>query len=329
MKIKQITILFLIYFFLGNFCQAEQGKTIIGELFRTTTSKVSKSIEKNELELNNNMENKLAYLNSTIDKEINDLFGGIERNIDSYLDFHYSVLGEYEELYTAMTGDIEKEIEKKLLGSGFDSKYNSTMKYLNSEYKTTLKQHSDFINKTASAGINMDTNKDIFKPIISEIRNNSDLSNRMGFTVVATTGALAGVKIAAALAKTVTAKAAGKAVIKGGGKLIAKEAAAGTAAAVGLACGPAFWICSPALALGAWFGTDAAVVSIDEAWNRDDFKNKLVSSLNTMRYELGKSLKKDYEENFREASSMIRDTYNNTPVEEYQSREERVNSLFE
>jgi hypothetical protein len=100
------------------------------------------------------------------------------------------------------------------------------------------------------------------------------------------------VQIAAA---KIAAKTGSKFAVKMATKLGAKSAAAATGAASGALCGPAFWICSPIAAGVLWFGTDAVVNSIDEIYNREEFKKDIIDALVKQQNDLKIKLKYAYQ----------------------------------
>lgn len=325
---KRILILsFIVSFLMGNSVYASNHKmTVFEEIISTPTDINHKNIVKNEKNIAHDVDLKLDTLNNTIDRNINSLFNSIEANVDTYLDFHYSVAGEYVELATAMTGDLEKEIQDRLLGKNFDNTYENISKSIENQYTNTLEQHFINIDRYASEGIDMELNPNIFSPVIVSIKENEAIQ-KMKISSVA--GVAIGAKIATVIAAKASLKMAGKAALKTG----TKAAAAGTGATLGLACGPAAPLCSVGLALGAWFGTDAIIVTGDEMINRDEFKNKIISSLSKMKNDLKENFKIHYKENFIKTSEEIVNTYKNTPLtikkrKEEEARAQRIKGIF-
>ncbi|MBN2825813.1 MAG: hypothetical protein JXQ76_10840, partial [Campylobacterales bacterium] len=77
---------------------------------------IKKALEDNQTlaALKYNLDNQQDSLNKIIDIYINHAFGSVYQNVDKFLDFHYSVIGEYSELGAMATGKIEQSIQKRL-----------------------------------------------------------------------------------------------------------------------------------------------------------------------------------------------------------------------
>lgn len=322
MFIKKIIVLSSVFYILVNGIQVKAQESIIESI--TNISK--ENIIRNEQNIEEDINKKLNDLYRTIDISIDSLFSPLEANVDKYLDFHYSVYGEYAELTTAMFGDLEQEIQEKLLGKNFDKQYKNISDVIENQYTNEIKQHFIDIDRYASEGIDMELNADIFDPVMTAIQNNKHIQQIKISTVA---GVAIGAKIASVIAAKALLKATGKTALKTG----TKAAAAATGATLGLGCGPAAPICSLALATAAWFGTDAVVVTGDELLNRDELKNKILLTLDELKKELKDSYKDSYKEKFTKTSEEIRNAYKNTPQtikkrKEEDERARRIKDIF-
>ena len=61
--------------------------------------------------------------------------------MDDFLDFHYSVIGEYIELGNMAIGQVEEVIESKLFGPDFTNKLVVVSSDINSKYDQSVDKH--------------------------------------------------------------------------------------------------------------------------------------------------------------------------------------------
>ncbi len=102
--------------------------------------------------------------------------------------------------------------------------------------------------------------------------------------------------------------------LKSSTKVASKYATTGAAALAGTTCGPLVWICSPALAVTAWFTTDAVVVSVDEYYNRAEFKREILSAINEQKMLLKNDTKYEYKMAFEKLSDEVKKKYRETSI---------------
>ncbi len=264
-------------------------------------------------ELKKNLKKNMLTLDKKIDKEINYAFHKVYSNIDPFLDFHYSVIGEYIELGGMAAGTMEKIIEQKLFGSDFSIRMKDSLMVISDEYEIRLSDHFHFISEKATTKVNMNLNSQIITDIKEQIDHNMKLQS--GKIAILISAKLAP-KLVQIAATKIAAKSSSKIAAKIAIKLGAKSAAATTGAASGALCGPAFWICSPIAAGVLWFGTDAAISSIDEIYNRDEFKQDIMDSLVKQQNDLKRKLKKSYKDSAQKLSEEIIIKYKQTPNKE-------------
>ena len=261
--------------------------------------------------LKENQNLKISNLNETIEYKVNQAFAPVYNNIDTFLDFHYSVIGEYTELVGAATNEISNTIKDKLFGEAFDNNLEQVKGQVNQKYIETLKEHFNQIDTLATKNINKTLNSQIFS------RLNDDIQQRTSVQIIkfgSIIGTATTVKIIGAVTAKIIAKTATKLVTKSVIKTAAKTAASTTAATAGLSCGPFAWICAPVAATVAWFGTDAIVVSADEYMNRDEFKQDITTMLDNQKQELLDKMKFLYSEQFRIDSISIQNNFKNTTI---------------
>ncbi len=252
-------------------------------------------------------------LTTNIDDNVDKLFLPIYGRVDSFLDFHYSVIGEYSELGAAVTGKIEQTIQKKLFGSNFADSLESVTKDLQLVLNKELATHQAIISSKATKDIDRELNADILNRLKADIADSVSLQTSKIATLL---GVGVGYKMIVGIMSTkLAAKLSSKLAIKGAVKAGSKVAGAGAGAAAGLLCGPGVIICAPILALGAWFGTDAILVTGDEYLHRDEFKREIVTAIDRQKQALKGHYYEIYIPAFIQLSDQIVEQYRVAPVE--------------
>lgn len=251
-----------------------------------------------------NMKSEVEYIDQQVNKVFDEIFLDIKNNnLDTFLDFHYSVIGEYTELGAMATGKIGKTIQEKLLGTDFTQKIQNAVSQTDNEYILAIKRHSSLIEHHAYQNVDMNLNSESIASINNEIQKN--ISQQGGKISILLSARLAP-KVVATISAKLAAKATGKMALKTGAKLAAKSASALTGASAGSICGPAILICSPVFAVTAWFATDAVITTGDEYLNRDQFKSEIISLLNQQKQILKNKYKDLYSQSFEQFSEEIK-----------------------
>ena len=287
------------------------SKELIEKLF--ISDKMQNNLIKNEDNINQNLKLELQLMNNTVDKEVDNLFYPVEQNIDKFLDYHYSVIGEYAELGTMAFGDVNKMIEEKLFGKDFAERVNQSSSYMQKQYRIRINSHLSAVDKYATEGVDKNINNQVFLNLQESIKNNGI---RLSTQAIVPAGVMLGTKVAAVISAKLAAKATVKGVTKAGSKAATKYAAAGTGMAAGTLCGPFVWICSPVAAGILWVATDVVVVSGDEYFTRDELKQKILLSLNENKTRLKNSYKQAYSQSFQKFSTSVKKKYQNTAIQE-------------
>lgn len=294
---------------------------IVYEFFSTDRTK--DNLTKHEQKIHESLNGEIEKIYVEIDTGIDGLFEKVEKNVDSFLDFHYSVKGEYTELGTMAFGDIEKLIEEKLFGANFHKKVESLGDGFDEKYKKGIEQHFKRMKELALEGIDttIPENSEAITRLNEDIKRNFLIQGTKTSTLI---GAGLALKIGAVISAKIAAKAVTKGTTKAGAKMTAKMTAAGTGATAGLACGPFAWVCAPVAATALWFATDAVVVTVDESFTRDKFKLEILSLLQESKQTLKESFKASYYEEFAQFSSATKEKMKNTTLKEKRKVKELV-----
>ncbi len=291
-------------------------RTILKEIEVVINSnKMRDNIEDNETLkiISEDLNRKIKDINSTIAKESKAIFRVAHANIDKFLDFHYSVIGEYIELGNMATGKIEKHIQEKLFGEEFSQKMDSMIEKITQEYQYDITQHLDMMDKEANRGIDPSLNRDAIEHLHQDINQHFLVQQgKLGTIIVATLTA----KITKVVATKLATKQATIIATKAGTKAGIKSTALLSGASAGILCGPLVWVCSPIAAATLWFGTDAIVVSVDEHLHRDSFRGEIVQALNQQEHQLTSQLQIYYSQALQKVSKEAQNRYINTKTKE-------------
>jgi len=245
---------------------------------------VINNILRNETNIIKSLNNELNRTKQIIDLEIDKLFNPVYENIDSFLDHHYSVLGEYEELGTIVFGDINQMVANKLFKKDFNESFIISADLIAKEHRIDLTNHTNNIREYLLYGVDLNINKnlieklnnDIYTDILQEENQLNELSNKVSSTIAKT------------ISSEISTNSVTKSATKGSIKMAANSITSSTGAATGLLCGPFAWICSPMAAGILLFSTDALVTTGDELLNRENFQKEIVEIL-----DLNKQILKD------------------------------------
>ncbi|WP_240143471.1 DUF3510 domain-containing protein [Nitrosomonas sp. JL21] len=245
-------------------------------------------------------------------------FQHMTENVDDYLDWYYSLPGEYERIVALATGMLEHWMTEKLQhylmkGNVFGPVQQSIEEILrnNQQLRTEHLRKVEQILTDNQIVPNEDTHLDIIRhaslnalrepPVHSVIIN---LEHRMLISGgIGTAGAITG-----AIAGKITAKVAGKGIIKLGAQALIKITAGKAVsalggAAAGAATGMALGSVIPGIgtAIGAAIGgilggitigltVEKLLLMLEEAFSREEFKRQILQAIDEERSEFEKLL---------------------------------------
>ncbi len=274
---------------------------------------VLRNLSQNQQNIINSLGRELNSTYDSVDMEIDRLFVPVYANIDKFLDYHYSIIGEYSQLGAMAFGDIDEMITQKLLGDDFDFRGNEAYLSIDKEYKANLQNHLSTIDEYATEGVDLSINSEALATLKSDIDSHL-LQQKIKI------GIFGGVIVAKIMA-IVSAKIA----IKSSAKLVAKSTALTTGALAGLSCGPLAWLCSPIGAGALWIATDGIVVSGDEYLSRDGFRLEIVEAIDSYRQNLKNSYKESYHKSFQDLSASSIQKYQKAEIKEKKMIRESIN----
>jgi hypothetical protein len=238
---------------------------------------------------------KVNVSRAILDGQIDRAFDQMEFNVDGYLDWYYSLSGEYIRLAKLMAGEIEKYMKEKLVEklkqedalkpviAGLEVAITNYKK-INSEYQQDVKeimaknrlQVPEFGAKGIH-GISMDR--------ILVLPTHFDVIPMGGR--VAGSAAVAG--IGAVIVARVVRKGSFKAAVKALSKVVTpKVVSSARGAVIGAAIGSAVPVVGTVI--GGIIGgaitmvvVDKGLLKLEESISRDDFKNEILSSIRESR----------------------------------------------
>ncbi len=286
-----IIFLFMLYPILSSITYDEPSqaiktahtKTILEILPDPISDLIKNNLDSHQQEISDLLSSSKDKMYSKVDAQIDNLFDPIENNVDKFLDWHYSLKGNYSELaflaakFAAKTIGLSVEdalfnkLQEKFLGADYKQRLKTMTDNISDAFISLLRQHKKDTEKIATQGV-----ADIPQVVESlkniDDRTERDLKLKMGFA--AAIGTTAGVG-AGKLMKRLVPKLVEKLGTKLGAKFLAK---------FGIAVGGVL----PTL------GADVAFNYIDEWLHRDDFKKEILNNINEMK----KNLKESYKISF-------------------------------
>ncbi|GAA7585238.1 hypothetical protein JP0028_04080 [Helicobacter pylori] len=282
-----IIFLFMLYPILSSITYNEPSqaiktahtKTILEILPDPISDLIKNNLDSHQQEISDLLSSSKDKMYSKVDAQIDNLFDPIENNVDKFLDWHYSLKGNYSELALFVAKKLGLSVEdalfnklqEKLLGADYKQRLKTMTDNISDAFISLLRQHKKDTEKIATQGV-----ADI-PQVVESLKNiddktERDLKLKMGFA--AAIGATAGVG-AGKLMKRLVPKLVEKLGTKLGAKFLAK---------FGIAVGGVL----PTL------GADVAFNYIDEWLHRDDFKKEILNNINEMK----KNLKESYKISF-------------------------------
>ncbi|UOR85169.1 hypothetical protein MPG29_02250 [Helicobacter pylori] len=286
-----IIFLFMLYPILSSFTYDEPSqaiktahtKTILEILPDPISDLIKNNLDSHQQEISDLLSSSKDKMYSKVDAQIDNLFDPIENNVDKFLDWHYSLKGNYSELALFVAKKLGLSVEdalfnklqEKFLGADYKQRLKTMTDNISDAFISLLCQHKKDTEKIATQGV-----ADI-PQVVESLKNiddriERDLKLKMGFA--ASIGLTAGVgagKLMKRLVPKLVEKLGTKLGAKVGAKFLAK---------FGIAVGGVL----PTL------GADVAFNYIDEWLHRDDFKKEILNNINEMK----KNLKESYKISF-------------------------------
>ncbi|GAA7144125.1 hypothetical protein ID0397_02980 [Helicobacter pylori] len=303
-----IIFLFMLYPILSIFTYNEPSqaiktahtKTILEILPDLISDLIKNNLDSHQQEISDLLSSSKDKMYSKVDAQIDNLFDPIENNVDKFLDWHYSLKGNYSELALLVAKKLGLSVEdalfnklqEKLLGADYKQRLKMMTDNISNAFISLLRQHKKDTEKIATQGV-----ADI-PQVVESLKNiddqiEIDLQLKVGFA--AAIGATAGVGAGALMEKL-----APKLVEKIGAKLGAKVGAK-FLAKFGIAMGGVL----------STLGADVAFNYIDEWLHRDDFKKEILNNINEVKKNLKESYKMGFDNSITKFSQGLQEGLKN------------------
>lgn len=238
---------------------------------------------------------RLEHADGALHEQIEAVFGPIyATNIPEFLDWHYTVVGQYTELALAAAGQLEQEIERRLFGNlpeqvelasgAIATVQESEARALLAQCIESEVQLLDADRETRELRVRM-----LNEAIDDTLRR---LAASAGVSGSGAVGAgVAGGMLVKAMVKKLLASIAVKTTGKSGAKAVGSWKAAAALAAALSPLGPVGTAVGGVLgAAGGWLIVDRLAVEVDELLNRGDFEHELVALADERRAEIATAM---------------------------------------
>ncbi|GHR56603.1 hypothetical protein VN1264_09610 [Helicobacter pylori] len=303
-----IIFLFMLYPILSSITYDEPSqaiktahtKTILETLPDLISVLIKNNLDSHQQEISDLLSSSKDKMYSKVDAQIDNLFDPIENNVDKFLDWHYSLKGNYSELALFVAKKLGLSVEdalfnklqEKFLGADYKQRLKTMTDNISDAFISLLRQHKKDTEKIATQGV-----ADI-PQVVESLKNiddqiEIDLQLKVGFA--AAIGATAGVGAGALMEKL-----APKLVEKIGAKLGAKVGAK-FLAKFGIAVGGVL----------STLGADVAFNYIDEWLHRDDFKKEILNNINEVKKNLKESYKTGFDNSITKFSQGLQEDLKN------------------
>ncbi|WRC78935.1 hypothetical protein E5L05_01990 [Helicobacter pylori] len=310
-----IIFLFILYPILSSITYNEPSqaiktahtKTILEILPDPISDLIKNNLDSHQQEISDLLSSSKDKMYSKVDAQIDNLFDPIENNVDKFLDWHYSLEGNYSELALLVAKKLGLSVEdalfnklqEKFLGADYKQRLQTMTDNISDAFISLLRQHKKDTEKIATQGVaDIPQVAESLKNIDDQIER--DLQLKMGFA--AAIGATAGVgagalmeKLAPKLVKKLGTKLGAKFLAKFGGGVLST------------------------------LGADVAFNYIDEWLHRDDFKKEILNNINEVKKNLKESYKMGFDNSITKFSQEFQKDLKNIETISVKAHIEKLN----
>ena len=244
-------------------------------------------------------------VDSGVDQGLERIFTDLEAGVENYLDWYFTVIGEYQRLAAVFSEDVTATMSGKLEAYLFEhSDFGAQLDSLNSEVEQASTE------RFASLAPSLKTELDNAPCAIGRV----DLAalveldrDNLRASAAVSSGVGAGIVTSKVLAKKTAAVVVGKVAAKKsfhtGAAVVSKTLAkkgASTALSAGLGvtlcapAGPMAIICGVAAGLATWLAVDKALIELDESLNREEMRADILEVLAEQQALLNAQLKQEH-----------------------------------
>ena len=245
-------------------------------------------------------------IKQVIKKRIDELYAPIYNRVDDYVNFHYTLKGDYTELFAGVSNNFDKYLQNHIFGANFQERLKNTINQINNDILNILIKKSEKLKKEMQ---NMGYKKEDIDFLVNKIMqfsiedtkkryintiNNVFRAGGVGAGIVG--GAIVGMKMATKqTAKVLAKKLLAKIAIKTTAKVAAASAGAATGAAEGSILGPLGAAAGGIIGgVIGWFSTDMIVIKADEFLHKKEFKQEIIKMIDENKINTENNLIKLY-----------------------------------
>lgn len=236
-----------------------------------------------------------AMVRAEIDPMLDKVYAQVYAGIPEYMNFHYSLKGEWLELGAAAIGKISSGLDKYMF-AGLDERLDSVAADLGRDFD----QRYFGVLDSAMAGL-PNGDKALGPVVAKALKDSKRRITKTGGMVALEAVALKG--MTKVFAKKLGVKLAAKVATKTGTKWAVTLSGGASGAAVCSWTGPGAAACGLIGAGIAWVGTDVAMIKLEEYLKRDDFEKELRALVNEHKAETRKALEAMLAERGKERGS--------------------------
>ncbi len=253
----------------------------------------------------NERQSAIDEVDTGIDQGLAPVFADIEAGVDDYLDWYFTVVGEYQRLAAVFAEDVTTAMSDKLEDYLFvRSDFATRLDNLDSKIGNMSAER--FVNTVQSLTTEIDYAPcDIGRVDLAPL---TELDrDKLRASAAVTSGVGAGIVASKVLAKKTAAAVVGKVAAKksfyAGTAVVSKTLAkkgASTALSAGLGVtlcaptGPVAVLCGVAAGLATWLAVDKALVELDETLNREEMRTDMLEVVAEQQTVLGARLKQKH-----------------------------------
>lgn len=265
--------------------------------------------------------------NQSIDKAVDEVFADVERGVDRYLDWYFTVIGEYERLAALATGTFANKMASELNRNLFgDTRLDERLEVVRQRIAGDSQQQLTEMAGHLAGKIRKEVEASPCQIEALDMSALGDLDrDKFRATVAAGGGVLAGTVTAKLLAKKaagvfasklaakkgfkVAAGLAGKVAAKKGGTILLSAAGATAICSPG---GPLALICGAGAGVIAWITIDKVSIEIEEKAYRVEMRAEILKEVQGYKTGLALALKLQQHEAINKMVVRIQDSVDGT-----------------
>jgi hypothetical protein len=239
-----------------------------------------------------------AALEQQLQAKLDQAFARAEAGVDSFLDWNFSLQGQYLQLWylgrSVTGGEPFDAYMGRIMDAHVDDALGPLLDTLGPELEAELRARVAAAYEGQAALLHSVLERsECLQPELPEFALDASMHKSLvGF------GAVGGI-LATRLGARVGARGMGREAVRRmfaaiAARFGARAAAATQAGQAGALCGPWAPLCAVGIGAAAWVGTDVVLNEIDEALNRDEMRAEMLAALAVQRAELEAALRAQY-----------------------------------